>query len=196
MGKREEREQKRLTIDLRSGCDFKKSPLESGLKFVVIGYYIFLGFLLIVGVYDIAKIAIVKNGIEAIKSEEIRSLSQIRELQDLRKKTALQIEKANKLIEWQFNDIHGQRILSVLFSRLSKEVLLEKFSFKRDPKNNHQVSLSIVLKGGHRELHREFEVMLSKLEELGLMLISQNQSEFSGGMRLQLICQTNFLKKR
>ena len=192
MGK--EDKQNRLTIDLREDCNFDKTHLKPALKTAVIGYYTVLALLIAVGIYDMANIAIVKQDTEAIKSEEIRSMSQIRELQELREKAEFQIQETNKLIEWRFDDIHGQKLLHALFSGLSKEVLLEKFLFKRDKKHNHQVSLSISLKGGYRELHHEFEVMISKLDGLGLMLISQNQSEIGGGMRLQLVCQMNFLK--
>lgn len=194
MGKDNPKERKKLMMDLRQDYGHEYGHLDVSFKRVIIGYYIFLGLLIAAGVYDIANIAIAKKAIEATKAEEICSMSQIRGLQDLQAKTQLQIKETNQLIEWLFADIHGQRLVHALFSNLSKDVILENFSLKREERNKHQVVLSINLKGGYRELHNGLETMLSRLEELGLMLISQNQLAIDGGMNLQCICQIKGLK--
>jgi len=196
MDKDNSEKRKRLMTDLRTDYGRKHGHLGVGFKRAVIGYYLLFGLLIAAGGYNIANVAIAKKAIELTKAEEISSMSQIRGLQDLQEKTQLQIKETNQLIEWLFADIHGQRLVHALFANLSKEVILEKFKFKRDDKNKHQVTLSINLKGGYHELNNEFEAILSKLEELGLMLISQNQSPINGGMRLQFVCQMNVLKKQ
>lgn len=186
-------ENRRLTIDLRSGCDFKRSHLQNHFKLLIIGYYVFLFALIGVASYDIAKIAIAKKGIDNIRLEEIHLTSQVNELHELSSKMGSQIEAANRLIEWQFDNIQGQKLLYYIFCRLSKELVLEQLSIKRDLKNDHQLNLSITLRGDYRKLHREFETILTRLEELGLMLISQSQWEIDGKIQFRLICQTNFL---
>ena len=184
---------KRLTIDLRKNCDFSQSPIPMRFRIAIIGYYCIVGLLVLWSVYAIAGLAIAKQNTAAIQVEEIRLMSQIRAIRESTNNMQVQIQKANKLIEWQFDDIHGQKLLHTLFSGLAKEVLLEKFSFKRDLRN-HQAMLLINLKGEHRELHDEFEGMLSNLESIGLRLITLNQSEISGGMHLQCNCQMNSLQ--
>lgn len=185
---------KKLMTDLRTDYGREYGHLGIGFKRAVIGYYVLFGLLIAAGGYDMVNVAIAKKAIELMKAEEICSMSQISGLQELQEKTQLQIKETNQLIEWLFADIHGQRLVHALFANLSKEVILEKFSFKRDGKSKNQVTLSINLKGDYRELHSEIETMLSKLEDLGFMLISQNQLPINGGMQLQFVCQMNVLK--
>lgn len=185
----------KLTIDLRRDCDFKQTHLPFRFRVFVIGYYLVLGTMIVAGIYNMANIAIAKKRIEAIKAEEVHSMSQMRGLQELTDKIELQLQKANKLIEWQFDNISGQKILHTLFSEFSKEVLLERLFFKRDHRNQ-QVTLSMDLKGGHREVHDEFEKILPNLEFIGLRLITLNQSETPRGMHLTCSCQMNSLQNK
>lgn len=186
-------QKERLTIDLRKSCDFKQYPLPAHFKGGIIAYYMLFILLIFVGIYAIARFTIAKSAIADFAAHEVRSMSQIRETESEAVQMEQQIQKANELIEWQSNNIHGQKLLYSLLSGLSKAVLLEKFTFKRD-QQNHQATLLIDFKGGHQELNREFEPIPSKLEALGLTLITLNQSEILGGMRLKCICQMNFFK--
>lgn len=186
---------RKLIIDLRRDCDFTQNPIPSRFKIVMVGYYIIFGVLVGSIVFTIANIAIVKRRIASIKIEEKNSTIQMCAIQNNVKTMELRIQKANKLIEWLADAIHGQELLNILFSDFSKEVVLEKFSLKKDP-TTPQILLSINLKGGHHELHNEFEILLSKLELIGLRLITLTQSEILGGIHLKCICQLNELENR
>lgn len=186
-------ENNRLTIDLRKGCDFEQYPLPECFKGGIIAYSIIFILHIFIVIFAIARFAIAKHAIADLEEQDMRSMSQIREIESEAVQMEQQIRKANELIEWQSTNVHGQKLLYSLLSGLSKEVLLDKFSFKREQKN-HQATLLIDFKGRHQELNREFESIPTKLEVLGLTLITLNQSEIVGGMRLRCICQMNLLK--
>ncbi|PWU06488.1 MAG: hypothetical protein C5B43_01705 [Verrucomicrobia bacterium] len=181
---------KRLIVDLRKDCDFAQNHIPSRFKFAIVVYYIILSILILGATFAIANIAIAKNSIKAAEIEQNCSISNMCTLQDDAKKIDLQIQKANKLIAWLLDSINGQKLLYSLFSELSNEVVLERFSFKYDQRNP-QIILSINLKGRPRELHLEFDNIISKLKMVNLQPVTLNQSEISGGMHLKCICQMN-----
>ncbi len=186
---------KRLTIDLRKSCEFTPGPIPERFKIAIIMYYIMYGLLIMGSAYSMANVAIAKKKIACIQAAERRLMAQTKEMQAIADKTKIQIQKANRLIEWQLDNVHGQKLLHTLFCGLSKEICLKKFSFKRDLRT-YQATLEIDLKGGQRELHDEFEKTLTKLDLLGLKLVMLNQSEISGGMHLKCICQVNSLQDK
>lgn len=183
---------KRLIVDLRKDCDFQQNHIQPRFKIIIVIYSIILCILVLGAIFAIVNIAIAKRYIKATETEQNCSISKICALQEDAKKIELQIQKANKLIAWLLDSMSGQKLLQIIFAELSNEVILEKFSFKYDPKNP-QIILSINLKGRYHELHLEFDNIISKLKTVNLQPITLTQSEISGGMHLKCICQMNLL---
>lgn len=186
--------EKRLTVDLRRECNFAQVHMPNRFKGLVIGYYALLFCLLGLTGYQVFNKILIKNELKSIGEQDSQLTVKIEELNTIQLSLQSQVKKANTLIGWQIDNIHGQKVLSTLLSKLPKEVLLERFSFKRS-KSNHQATLIMELKGSYGAVHQEFEQIPIRLEAIGLKLISLDQVEMKEGMRLKCLCQFDILNK-
>ena len=184
----------KLLIDIGKPYDAHSAPLGKGFKLAIYAYYGGLALALAGVIYAGVHIWLYKQSAKEEEANDRELNSKIRNIQALEASSKTNIEKANVLMEWQSDNVHGQKLIHALLSEFSKEVVLERFNFKRE-KSSQQVSLVIDLKGNAWTLHQEFESIPQKLEGLGFQLISLDQVEIEGGMRLKCLCQLNIFRK-
>lgn len=181
---------KRLTIDLRGGCDLSKNHILKRYKPLVYAYYGVMVLVLGLIAFQATMLVIAKNETNVIEGETSSLSAKIQEVHVSEESLKEHINKVNTIVSWQQHQLHVQKLLYSLFSKLPKEVLIEKFDFKMSG-HDAQASIIMDLKGSQFVLNEEFEKVPEQLMEVGLRLISFDQVEIKGGLQLKCLCQVN-----